>query len=123
MNIVLPTDCGNAPRTTIVTDFTVGWAQRDTDQINTWLSDDTRWTVIGPEASREVITAAPSFPGSTGTALEVTSIITHGRFASCDGFLDTGCGRLHFSHVFTFSSAAKTAKIKQARTYLILLPR
>lgn len=127
MKTVLPTDCGNAPRIAIVGEFVTNWAKRDAEAMAAWLTDDVDWTVAGREAASDEAAsdeAAADFacPSSTSDYLEVNTIITHGRLASCDGFVDSEPGRVHFSHVFRFASTSKAAKIKEARTYLIERP-
>jgi hypothetical protein len=86
------------------------------------LTDDATWTVVGREPTGDGGTADAVCPTSTSTALDVSSIITHGRLASCDGFVDSESGRTHFSHVFRFASTSKTAKIREVRSYLVVLP-
>lgn len=119
MEITLPSDCGNAPRIGIVSDFVVHWASGDSEAVAAWLADDVRWTLIGdsehdgPEAAREV--CPPFLPDR----VELVSVITHGRLASCDGYLAAGDRRIDFSHAIRFSSTAKTAKIAELRSYLI----
>ncbi|MFC6383621.1 hypothetical protein ACFP47_06050 [Nesterenkonia lacusekhoensis] len=118
MKTVLPTDCGNAPRIAIVGEFVTNWAKRDAEAMAAWLTDDVDWTVAGREAASDEAAADFACPSSTSDYLEVNTIITHGRLASCDGFVDSESGRVHFSHVFRFASTSKAAKIKEARTYL-----
>lgn len=118
MKIVLPTDCGNAPRTSIVGEFVTNWAKSDVEAMTAWLTDDVTWTVVGRETASDVEPSDFGCPGSMPNYLEVNTIITHGRLASCDGFVDSDSGRMHFSHVFKFASTSKAAKIRVARTYL-----
>lgn len=119
MEIELPIDCGNAPRIGIVAEFAVSWAEGDTGALSKWLTEDASWTLVGgnthrgPEATRGV---NPSFPPER---MEIISIITHGRLASCDGYLETGGKRIHFSHVLRFASTSKSATIAELRSYCI----
>lgn len=119
MEIKLPTDCGNAPRIGIVGDFAVNWAAGDTEAVAEWLADSVTWTLVGdathagPAAAREV---APPF---SPRRVELVTIITHGRLASCDGFLEADGRRIDFSHSFRFASTAKIAKIVEIRSYCI----
>lgn len=122
MKIVLPTDCGNAPRIAIVGEFVAKWAKRDAEATTAWLTDDVTWTVAGRETASDDVPTGFACPDSTSHYLEVNTIITHGRLASCDGFVDSESGRMHFSHVFKFASTSKVAKIREARTYLIEHP-
>ncbi|PFG30084.1 hypothetical protein [Paramicrobacterium agarici] len=119
MEINLPSDCGNAPRTIIVGEFVAKWAQGESDAVAEWLADEARWSIVGegthlgPRGSREAI------PRITAERLDVLSIVAHGRFASCDGYLEAGTTRIAFSHVFRFAGASKSAKVAELRTYLV----
>lgn len=119
MEITLPTDCGNAPRIGIVGDFAVDWASGNAEAVAGRLADGATWTLVGtdthsgPEAAKEV---GPPF---SPEHVEVLSIITHGRLASCDGYLEAGGRRIDFSHALRFASTSKTAKIAELRSYLI----
>lgn len=119
MEINLPTDCGNAPRIGIVGDFTVSWAKGDTEAVSGWLADHASWTLVGggthsgPKGAQEL---QPSF---SPTRVEIISIITHGRLASCDGYLEAAGRRLDFSHAIRFASTAKTARIAELRSYCV----
>lgn len=53
MKLVLPTDCGNAPRIAIVGEFVTNWAKRDAEAMTAWLTDDVTWTVAGRETACE----------------------------------------------------------------------
>lgn len=119
MKTVLPTDCGNAPRITIVGEFVTNWAAGDTEAMTTWLAEGAEWTILGHETVRGEGVASRVCPEGKPHLLEVTSVITHGRLASCDGFLEADSGRVAFSHVFRFASTSKTGKIREARTYLV----
>lgn len=119
MKITLPTDCGNAPRIGIVGDFAVNWATENPKAVSDILADDASWMLVGgdthsgPEAAREV---GPPF---SPTRVVVLSIITHGRLASCDGYLESEGKRIDFSHALRFASTSKTAKIAELRSYCI----
>lgn len=119
MKTVLPTDCGNSPRITIVGEFVTAWAQRDVEAVSAWLTDDVAWTIVGREDLTGDRVAQDACLDSSVDILDVSAIVTHGRLASCDGVLETASGRVAFSHVFRFASTSKAAKIAQIRTYLI----
>lgn len=119
MEISLPSDCGNAPRMLIVSEFISNWAKGDSSAVAEWLSDDANWVVIGEGSHTGPDSATRTVPHIIPERVEVLSIVTHGRHASCDGYLEVGTNRVHFSHMFRFKSAAKTAKIAEIRTYSI----
>ena len=62
MEVILPADCGNAPRMVIVGDFIANWASGDHEALSTWLSEDASWTLVGtgtysgPGSARDAIT-------------------------------------------------------------------
>lgn len=117
MDVILPSDCGNAPRIGIVSEIVTRWAAGDTAALEAWLADDARWILAGRgtwgggEAARG---AAPPF---VPERLELHAVITHGRHAACDGVIEAGGDRYAFSHAIRFASTAKTAKIAEIRTY------
>lgn len=118
MEITRPTDCGNSPRTLIVGDFTAAWVAGESAQTRSWLTDETRWIRVGiePEPGSENEPVPPPFAPQRA---EITSLITHGRLAACDGHLERDGQRVDFCHMFRFASTAKTATIAEIRTYLI----
>lgn len=119
MEIKLPTDCGNAPRIGIVGDFAVNWAKGDAESLSDWLAADARWALVGGDTHRGPEAAGEASPSFSPERVEVTSIITHGRLASCDGYLEAGGRRLGFSHALRFATTSKTAKIAELRSYCI----
>ena len=119
MEIKLPTDCGNAPRIGIVGDFALHWATGDTEAVSDRLADEASWTLIGHVTHSGPAAAHEIHPPFTPERVEIISVVTHGRVASCDGYLEAGNRRLDFSHVFRFASTAKTAKIAELRSYCV----
>lgn len=118
MKIHIPSDCGNAPRIGVVSDFVSAWAKNDVELLAGWVTDDVTWLMIGTGSSIGSDALADAVPGIEADALHLQSVITHGRLAACDGYLE-GDTRLFFSHVFRFKNTAKTSKIAEIRTYLI----
>lgn len=119
MEITLPTDCGNAPRITIVSDLVVAWASGDTESMSPWLADDLSWSVIGTETHHGADAAREVLPKITPERIDIASVITHGRLASCDGFFEDGDTRIDFSHAFRFTNTAKSGRVAEVRSYLI----
>lgn len=107
MKITLPTDCGNAPRMVVVAEFTVSWATGDTAALSDTVAENVDWTVAGGGT-------LPREPKH----LDVRTIVTHGRHASCDGYVTQGERTVSFFHMIRFASAAKTAKIVEIRSYV-----
>lgn len=119
MEIVLPTDCGNSPRIEIVGRLAVDWARGDADSVAEWMADDVSWTIIGHGVHSGTAAPAESLPPFIPDRVEVVSIITHGRLASCDGHLEAGNRRIDFSHALRFASTSKSAKVAAVRSYCI----
>lgn len=105
MTITLPDDCGNSPRIGIVGDFVTAWGTGK--PLDEWLHDEHSSTTYGPDMA------------VSATEGEVRSIVTHGRLASCDGYLVDGNEKIEFSHAIRFASASKTAKIVEIRSFII----
>lgn len=122
MEVTLPTDCGNAPRIGIVSEFVVAWASGEAESVSEWLTDEARWTLIGGETYSGADAATDVGPPFSPDHVEVISVITHGRLASCDGYLEAAGQRLDFSHVLRFASTSKTAKVAEVRSYCIETP-
>lgn len=119
MDIELPSDCGNAPRMLVVSDIVASWARGDADAVGEWLADDASWTVVGAATHTGSEAARAASPPMHVERLVVQSIVTHGRLASCDGFVQGGATRIAFSHAIRFAGAAKTAKVAAVRSYCI----
>lgn len=117
--IKLPTDCGNAPRIGIVGDLAVNWAMGDEDAVSEWLTEEAIWTLVGGGTYNGLTAAGRTGPPFEPERVEIISVITHGRLASCDGYLEAGGRRLDFSHALRFASTSKTAKIAELRSYCI----
>ncbi|MFC7457103.1 nuclear transport factor 2 family protein [Brachybacterium sp. GCM10030267] len=119
MEMTMPGDCGNSPRMAIVADVAAAWASGDHDAIREWLTDDARWVRVGadgPDASHGgPAIVPPPFEAERG---EILTVVNHGRGAACDGYLIRGEDRADFCHVLRFAGAARTARIREVRTYL-----
>lgn len=119
MKVTTPSDCGNVPRLLIVADIAQHWAAGDTEALELWLTEDAQWAVVGGETVTGRTEAAQQRPPVDPQRLEIITVITHGRLASCDGVLDDGERTYAFSHVLRFAGTTKTAKVAEIRTYLI----
>ena len=119
MDIQMPTGCGNSPRIDIIADFTSEWASGNSAAVAEMLADNVVWNVVGKEVHSGTEEAQNAIPTFSPQRLEIKAIVTHGRYASCDGSLEAGSQSLQFNHVFRFTSTSKTAKIAEIRSYLI----
>lgn len=123
LNLVIPKDCNNAPRKQIVLDFILAVLTGQTASIQSYTSDSIQWHQInqnkvlnGPDELTEwVLNEKKHVIG-----LEVYQVITHGKFASINGVTTfKKSNHMEFSYVLTFSSAAKSAKIVDVKSYEI----
>lgn len=127
MDLRVPTDCGNSPRMALVAEIITAWASGDDALVHGWLSDDVLWSLVGARNPEDVssspdggdaVTAVivpPPFDADHG---EILTVLNHGRLAACDGYLVRGRERVDFCHVIHFAGVAKTARIREVRTYL-----
>lgn len=124
LNVVDEPDCGNAPRREILRDIVMALATRDADAVAKYLGPDAVWRLAGDRdmtSAHEIASWVASTPAPTELRFE--SLVTHGREASASGTLTLASGEvLHFSHVFQFAGATKTAKVKRITSYLIAAP-
>lgn len=117
----VPDSCGNAPRKAIVRDFTIALYAKQMDQLAAILRDDVRWHIMGSH----VLTGTTQVRGwvdeePAAVKLTIHTIITHGWECGVDGSIERADGTLAaFCHVIVFAGAAKTAKIKEIRSYMV----
>lgn len=120
----MPNDCGNAPRKALIRDFTIALYRRNANDLMAWLKDNVLWEVVGSGVLAgidEVQAWLLAEPATT--ELSVNTIITHGWECGVDGTIVRAGGlSAGFCHILLFAGAAKTAKIKEIRSYLIDSP-
>ncbi len=86
--ITLPSDCGNALRMGIVSDFVADWAKGVLERLGQIFKEAAVWTIAGGGGvSAEAAAPAQNvLPGGTVDVSELYAIATYGRIAACDGF-------------------------------------
>lgn len=123
LNLVIPKDCNNAPRKQIVLDFILAVLMGQTASIQSYTIDSIQWHQINQnkvvngqdELIEWVLNEKKHVIG-----LEIYQVITHGKFASVNGAITLSKGDyIEFCYVLTFSSAAKSAKIVDVKSYEI----
>ena len=124
MKISFPKDCGNAPRKQIVLDFTKALLTGEMGE----LSEDAHAEIQFYHLKNEEIftgfeALASVYPNDFKekmAGLLVEQVITHGKFAAIYGVISlTDDSAINFCDVYIFSSAAKTGKIKEIKSYQI----
>ncbi|MGO2052814.1 hypothetical protein ACT3UD_05905 [Glutamicibacter sp. 287] len=124
MQVSYPENCGNAPRHLVIQEVIVALHGRDLDHLRLWLTEDIEWEIVGFETLHgiDALCSWVMISGDT-KSLEFKSVLTHGREGSTDGNITNGQDiSAAFSHVLRFTGAAKTARIKSARSYLVSKP-
>lgn len=123
--IVCAEDCGNAPKKQYIKDFNIAFAKADVKEVLSMLTDDAEWEIVGEKLVRgkaaiqnelERMNAGPA------DELHIENLISHGNICAANGvmkFNDTN--PVAFCDVYTFSSHAKSAKIKKMTSYAIEL--
>lgn len=120
--IDVPDRCGNAPRKAVLRDFTVARFGGDTAHVLALLSDQVQWHIIGDEtlmgidAVQRWLTSQPS-----PQELRIATVITHGNECGVDGsIVFSDRTTMGFCDMLVFTGGAKTAKIKEIRSYVVL---
>lgn len=121
--IVVPEDCGNAPKKAQIRDFNVAFANRDVDALLEAVTADIRWKRVGfdvVEGKGAFETELRQMQGAEVTELVVDEILTHGNVGAANGIIRFADGRAYaFCDVYRFSSHSKNAKIKSVTSYVI----
>jgi hypothetical protein len=122
IKITVPEDCGNAPKKRILRDFNIFLIIKDYTTLIENIADDITWNIIGDEViegKSEFINKIDELYKDKITELLIYDIITHGYVASAHGKVIGTNEHLHFCHIFKFTGASKTAKIKKITSYII----
>ena len=123
MDIIIPKDCGNAPKKQILIQFTLAVWNKKMDVIQQYAHESIEWHQLkikktsGLHEFMEAIQA-----GSTKTIerLEVFHVITHGKWASMNGVITyEDKSIVDFCDVYTFNNHSKSAKIIEVKSYQV----
>ncbi|MFD4419343.1 hypothetical protein [Bacillus safensis] len=124
MKLIIPTGCDNAPRKQIVIDFTVAILTRQTEVIKEYADESIIWYQLKDNTKLEgrnaLISTLYKEDREIVGNLAIYQVITHGKFASINGVMLLANGlKIDFCDVYIFSSAAKSGKIKEIKSYRI----
>src|SRR5690625_1839479 len=121
--IDVPERCGNAPRKAVIRDFTIALYNQDVEAVLAGVSSEVTWRILGQRTLAGHEEVAGWVAGAeAGRDLRISTVITHGTDCGVDGVLTYADGREEaFCHVLFFTGGAKTAKIKEVRSYVIPL--
>ncbi|MHA6261089.1 hypothetical protein ACXYMX_14475 [Sporosarcina sp. CAU 1771] len=124
MKLIIPKGCNNAPRKQIVLDFTVAVLMKQNDVITEYADETIVWWNIKDNTKIEGRSSLSSAWQSTDNDLidviEIYQVITHGKFASVNGLISlTNGSKIDFCDVYTFSSAAKSGRVMEVKSYRV----
>jgi len=122
IKITVPKDCGNAPKKLILRDFNVAFITKDKTTLLENIADNITWNIIGDEiveGKGNFINKLDELYKDKITELLIYDIITHGYVASTHGRVIGTNQSFDFCHVYKFTGASKTAKIKTITSYII----
>ncbi len=118
-------NCGNSPRMAIVQDLTIAVARGDVAAVREVVADDVVWEVVGGERfeGREAVAGMVARMGERRvTDLEIGEVLSHGKVAASSGVRTLADGsREAFCDMHTFTSSAKTGKVRRVMSYVIEL--
>ncbi|GAK04621.1 hypothetical protein JCM19037_3056 [Geomicrobium sp. JCM 19037] len=124
VTMTIPKGCDNAPRKKIVIDLIVAFLAKDGDTIRTNVSESAVWINIATSEELRGIDQIVSRLDENDqqlTDVEVSSVITHGKFASIDGVVHYEDGpALYFCEVLTFTNASNKGVVKEMKSYHVL---
>ena len=123
IKMIIPKGCDNAPRKQIMIDFTAAVLTGQSDVIEDYAHEDIIWNHLKVQketAGLDALLADLNHEGEKIDALEIYHVITHGKFASINGLITLSDGsKVDFCDVYTFSSAAKSGKVKEVKSYTL----
>ena len=123
MEIIIPKGCDNAPRKQIVIDFTVAVLKGQSDIIEEYAHEDIIWNHLKEQketAGLNALLSDPNHEKEKIDSLEIFQVITHGKFASINAVITLHDGsKIDFCDVYTFSSAAKSGKVEEVKSYTL----
>lgn len=122
VNINVPENCGNSPKSAFIKRFNIAFAKGDVDFIVDSVTDDITWQMVGETKfeGKEAFTAAVNSMVTDQVAeLTLHTIITHGREGAANGEIQLKDGTaVSFCDVYRFRGA-KADKIQGIMSYMI----
>ncbi|MGV2941362.1 nuclear transport factor 2 family protein [Mesobacillus sp. LC4] len=123
LKIDCPKDCGKAPKKVLLKELTVALATGDYIGMSENLADDIRWQIAGHKSffgKEDLKEALNKNTSKEMIQLHIQNIITHGSTGAVNGFfVFDDHSTLSFCDVYTFSSAGKSAKVKEIMSFRV----
>ncbi|WP_233880663.1 hypothetical protein [Virgibacillus halodenitrificans] len=122
INLIIPKGCDNAPRKQIVIEFTVAILKQQNDIVKEYADESIIWYQLKDnkkiEGKSSLITILQDENKEIVDCLEISQVITHGKYASINGVLTLANGtKIDFCDVYTFSNTARSGKVKEIKSY------
>ncbi|MCG1028453.1 hypothetical protein [Virgibacillus halodenitrificans] len=122
INLIIPKGCDNAPRKQIVIEFTVAILKQQNDIVKEYADESIIWYQLKDnkkiEGQSSLITILQDENKEIVDCLEISQVITHGKYASINGVLTLANGtKIDFCDVYTFSNTARSGKVKEIKSY------
>ncbi|WP_127141995.1 nuclear transport factor 2 family protein [Flagellimonas marinaquae] len=122
MELKLPKNCGNSPKSELVKNLTVHFAAYELNQVFQFLDDNISWTLVGntPISGKAAFKSAlENMSGNKVAKLTINGIVTHGKEAAVHGEMTMEDGGVFgFADFYGFTSA-KGIKVKAITSYVI----
>jgi hypothetical protein len=122
LDVDYPPGCGNAPRAQIACDIAVAIFGHDYEEFGNWFNDATSWTVVSIgtiNGIQEVPKLVHDVLPIPAEHLSITTVLTHGKYASISGVAELGSERVEFSDVYEFKGHSKTSQLQSITSYWI----
>ncbi|SMF86890.1 hypothetical protein SAMN05661091_3546 [Paenibacillus uliginis N3/975] len=123
LTITCVEDCGNAPKKLFLKEFIIALATNNIGFIIENIADHVIWNVVGDQVIQGKAHLTETLRHMNNRKikeLHMKKLITHGRDGAVSGTFITDMNKRYaFCQVYTFSSAAKNAKIKEVTSYII----
>jgi hypothetical protein len=124
LKIVVPEDCGNAPKKVFIRDFNIAFAENNNDKILGFMADDITWNLVGNkivQGKEEVRKELETMELGEAVELILHTVVTHGNTAAADGIMQFKNTAIAFCDVYEFTGHEKNTKIKELTSYGIEL--
>lgn len=121
--IVIPEDCGNAPRERLLRDFNLAFIEGDIEKTLSFVAEDVTWELVGEGTinGRDGMGAwLGSMAGKKARRVEFEHFITHGKTAAVNGSYEMeGGSKFRFCDIYEFAAAASDSLIRNYTSYVV----
>lgn len=115
-------DCGNAPKRTLLRDYTVAFADRNLAAMLAVVAEEVEWEIVGRWRTGKdgFESAVDRLLAGDVAGLTLHSVLTHGDEGCVTGVMEMTDGRgIRFCDVYKFTGHSKTAKLKTITSFIV----